>query len=260
MTKLEWGASGTRFFEAGTDRGVLYLPGMAGVPWNGLTGVKEAPSGGDPVPYYLDGQKYQNISSSEEYAATVEAFSSPMEFDVCDGTASVHNGLFITQQPRKPFSLSYRTKIGNDVDGLDHGYKIHLVYNALASPANYENTTISDTAEPLKLSWDISTIPVSVYGHKSSAHLILDSRYTDPVLMTIMEDTLYGNDVQDPSIPEAQAIANLYSLYGDLIITPLALGEYDAKGGPVQIDGPATFTIDDESVTDNGDGSFTITY
>lgn len=260
MTKLSWGDAGERFYETGADRGVLYIGNESGVPWNGLISVKESPSGGEPTPYYFDGQKYLNVASSEEFEATIVAFSSPAEFDVCDGTVSIYAGLSVTQQPRKPFGFSYRTIVGNDVDGLDHGYKLHLVYNALAAPSDYEYSTISDSADPLNLTWKITTVPAPLVGFKPSAHFILDSRTTDPELLSELEDMLYGSDMGNSSLPTAIELVDLYSNYGPLIITPLPNGEYGAKGEPVQMATGMSFTIDDDAVVDHGDGSFTINY
>lgn len=197
MPRINWGTVGERYFEAGTDRGVLYLKAVGsvfppGIPWNGLISVSEAPTGGEPKPYYVDGFKYLNVASAEEFEATIEAFSAPDEFGQCDGTTSIMNGLFVTQQPRVVFGLSYRTKIGNDVDGVDHGYKIHLVYNALAAPSDRGNTTLSDSTSPMTLSWTISTTPVEVPGIKPTAHMVVDSRKTPPDLLTQLEDILYG--------------------------------------------------------------------
>jgi hypothetical protein len=166
MAKLAWGLSGQRYFESGTDRGVLYVGTTPGVPWNGLISVSENPSGGDPVPYYMDGIKYLNVAAAEEFEATISAFSSPDEFGVCDGTALLSNGLFATQQPRKPFDLTYRTLIGNDEDGIEHGYKLHLVYNALAKPTTRENKTLERSVTPANFDWDISTLPIPVPGYK----------------------------------------------------------------------------------------------
>lgn len=194
MTKLIWGTVGNRLFEVGVDRGVLYVDNNPGVPWDGLTSVTEEPTGGEPVPYYADGLKYLNIASAEEFEATLEAFSSPSEFDICDGTAAIYAGLFITQQPRKQFGLSYRTRVGNDTEAQDYGYKIHLVYNALSSPSQRAHVTLNDESVPITLSWHISTIPPAIASFRPSAHLMLDSTKSDLDLMSILEGYLYGAD------------------------------------------------------------------
>lgn len=211
MSRITWGDTGTRFYEQGTDRGVLFLAGIAGVPWNGLKSVTESPSGGEATPYYFDGVKYQNVLSSEEFEATIKAFSSPSEFGECDGESSLANGLFVSQQPRKPFGLSYRTQIGNDLEALQHGYKIHLVYNALASPTQKDNATIGGAATPTDFSWPISTTPVEITGRKASAHLIIDSRTTDSLVLLDLENLLYGTDETSSSLPTVEEVITLFT-------------------------------------------------
>jgi hypothetical protein len=210
MARLTWGAAGERFFNLGVDRGVLYVGIDPGVAWPGLISVSESPTGGDPKPFYMDGQKYLNLSSAEEFAATITAFSRPLEFGPCDGTVPIQNGLFITQQPRKSFGFSYRTMIGNDVDGPDHAYKIHLVYNALAAPAEYNYTTVTDTPDPIQLSWGITTMPPPITGFRPTAHFVVESRYTDPGVLSDLEDILYGNEVSAASLP---TVAELIALF-----------------------------------------------
>jgi len=209
MSKLVWGAAGTRIFEAGVDRGVLYVPGLAGVPWNGLKSVNEAPDGGDPQPFYLDGMKYANISSEEDFSATLEAFSSPPEFAVCDGSKQLAAGLFATQQPRQSFGLSYRTRVGNDIKGLDLGYKIHLVYNAMASAAGRDNNTTSRSIDPTNLSWGISTRPPVVTGYRPTAHLVIHTKDVDPAKLEALEVALYGDLTTTPSLPTQAEVAAL---------------------------------------------------
>ena len=210
MSTLVWGSFGQRFYEAGIDRGVLYLPGADGVPWSGLTAVNEAPSGGTPTPYYLDGVKYLNISSLEEYEATIEAFSAPPEFTVCDGTASISNGLFVTQQPRKQFGFSYRSKVGNDIEGIDHGYKIHIVYNALAAASDRQNKSLSNNVDPVALSWAISTVPPKFSGYRPTAHFIVDSRYTNSVTLGLLENILYGYSSGNARLPDVDELIALF--------------------------------------------------
>lgn len=209
MTRLIWGNVGERFYEAGADRGVLYVPGEPGAAWSGLKAVRESVSGGEPTPYYQDGIKYLNVAAGEEFIATIEAFSAPAEFAVCDGTAQVANGLFVSQQPRKTFGLSYRSLIGNDVDGLDHGYKIHLVYNCLAAPSERNNTTISDTPSPVALSWGVTTVPKYISGNRPTAHLILDSRIVPSITMMEIEDILYGTELIDAALPSPEELIEL---------------------------------------------------
>lgn len=212
MTALEWGLVGERYFETGADRGVLFPKTGNGVPWNGLISVTEAPSGGEARPYYYDGFKYLNLASGEEFVATIDAFSSPEEFDKCDGTASVHNGLFVTQQPRESFGLSYRTKIGNDVQGADHGHKIHIVYNALAAPSDRAHATMDSSINPITFSWEISTAPVVISGFKPTAHFVIDSRKTPDFYMSAIEDILYGTAETEPTLPTPQNLMDLFMI------------------------------------------------
>lgn len=211
MTKLAWGAPGTRTYEAGVERGVLYAAGIAGVPWNGLIAVREKLSGGTPNPYYLDGIKYLNLASGEEFEATIDAFSSPREFDQCDGTSSISNGLFVTQQTRKPFGMCYRTKVGNDSVGVDYGYKLHLVYNALAAPTSHDNATLTNTPAPLQLSWSVSTLPIAIPTKKHTAHLIIDSSVAGVTRMTNVENLLYGTTTTAPRLPLPQELITLFA-------------------------------------------------
>jgi hypothetical protein len=213
MTRLEWDTVGERIFEAGVDHGVLYVDGSDGVPWNGLTSVSESSSGAELAEYYIDGIKYHQLLSAEEFIATIEAFTYPDEFDVCDGTRPAGNGLFMTQQTRKSFGLSYQSKIGNDVRGLDKGYKIHLVYNALAAPSSRQRNTLSENVEPMTFSWSITTKPQSFVGFKPTAHVVIDSVETPNDLMQDVIDILYGTDdtaARLPSVSELIAIFNSY--------------------------------------------------
>lgn len=236
MTRVSWNDVGQRFYEAGTDRGVLYLAGQAGVPWNGLVGVNENSSGGEPKAYYLDGYKYLNVATSEEYAATINAFTSPREFDACDGTAAIQNGLFATQQPRKNFGFSYRTLVGNDVDGLNLGYKIHIVYNALASPAQRSYKTNGDSAAPLTLDWSITTLPPRLTGIRPTAHFIIDSRLTPPRLLESIENILYGSNTSDARLPTAEELSDLFTgLPPIAAVNWLTNGSFELSGSNVVV-------------------------
>ena len=224
MPKLIWGSNGERFYEAGVDRGVLYVPGIAGVAWNGLKAINEAPSGGEPTPFYADGIKYANVSAAEEFNASLDAFSAPAEFGVCDGSVQIAAGLFITQQPRKLFGLSYRTMVGNDLVGLTRGYKIHLVYNALASAASRAYNTMSDSMDALELSWEITTTPPSAaFGFKPTAHFVVDSRTTPRGLLKYLEDMLYGTDTISASMISMADLIALFKNPGPNIATNLVL-------------------------------------
>lgn len=260
MSRLAWGALTERFFETGVDRGVLYVGVSAGVPWNGLVSVSESPTGGEAKPAYIDGYKFRNVASSEEFEATLEALMSPKEFDPCDGSVSTQNGLIATQQPRRSFHLSYRTKVGNAVDGADHAYKIHLVYNALAAPSQRTNTTLSGSQGLNSLSWSLTTRPPSVVGYKPTSHWIIDSRDTPTELLSAIEDILYGAASAAPRMPTAQELASIFSEYLPFTVTVLGAGAYSAEGYyGVYLLSNGAFALDNQLVTDNGDGSFTIT-
>lgn len=211
--RLAWNVVGERVFEAGVDQGVLYVDGADGVPWNGLVAVTESPSGGEVTPYYVDGVKYLNHSASEEFEATIEAYTYPDEFAVCDGTLSVANGLFALQQRRKSFGLSYRTKIGNDVDGIDHGYKIHLVYNVTAAPSERPNNTIGDSLSPDNFSWKVVTKPPTMTGYKQTAHFVIDSRETPSDLMNQITDILYGSSTTAARLPSVSELLYIFQEY-----------------------------------------------
>jgi hypothetical protein len=214
--KLVWDKVGERFYEAGTDHGVLYIPDAQGnysigYAWNGLTGVTESPSGAEANPQYADNIKYLNLISAEEFGGTIEAFTYPDEFGQCDGTASPVPGLAIGQQSRKQFGLSYRTKVGNDTSGQDFGYKLHLVYSALAAPSEKAYATINDSPEALTFSWEFTTTPVDVPGYKPSATLVLDSTKVDATALAQLEDLLYGTAGQDPRLPLPEEVIALFS-------------------------------------------------
>jgi hypothetical protein len=213
MTRLVWNSVGERLFEAGVDQGVLFVDGSDGVPWNGLLSVSESPTGADVTGYFIDGVKYLSLVSSEEFEATIEAFTYPDEFAQCDGTVSVKNGLYITQQARKPFGLVYRTKVGNDVDGIDHGYKIHIVYNALAQPTERANSSWTETIDPETFSWHIVTKPPVFAGFKQSAHFIIDSRETPSYLMHEIEDILFGYQDSEARLPSVDELLAIFTDY-----------------------------------------------
>lgn len=210
MTRLSWGTPGERYYETGVDRGVVYVDG-AGFSWNGLTSVQERSSGGEPQPFYLDGYKYVQISATEDFEATIEAISSPREFGPCDGSVELYPGLTVTQQKRKQFGLSYRTLIGNDTTGLEAGYKIHIVYNALAAPSEKNNQTQETGTELVALSWSISTNPPLASGFRPTSHFIIDTRSASPVDVLALEDILYGSEVLSPVLPTVAELVALFA-------------------------------------------------
>jgi len=195
----------------GVDRGVLYTSGNYGVAWTGLLSISEKASGGEARPFYLDGVKYLNLASAEEYEATISALGCPAEFLVCDGVVSIHNGLFAMQQRRQQFNLAYRTLVGDDISGFPGEYKIHLVYNGLAAPSQVDNNTIGDSIEPKTFSWDITSLPPSITGYKRTAHLVIDSRSADPEVLSDVEDILYGTTVTNPSMPTPDELIALFA-------------------------------------------------
>ena len=198
MARLEWDKTGERLYETGTDRGVLYVASNGtyptGVAWNGLTGVDENPSGAEANAQYADNIKYLELRSAEDFGATVTAYTYPDEFEQCDGSAEPATGMYIGQQARKMFGMSYRTKIGNDTDGDEHGYYIHLIYGATASPSQRSYKTINDSPEPIEFSWEVTTTPVNITGYKPVAHVRINSTKADPEKLAVLESVLYGSN------------------------------------------------------------------
>jgi hypothetical protein len=215
MAALTWDQVGTRFYETGVDKGVLYIPTngvySVGYAWNGLTTVTETPTGGDATPMYADNLKYLNLLSTEELTGTIEAMTYPTAFSACDGSASIGTGITISQQVRAPFGLSYRTRLGNDIDGSDYGYKIHLVYGCLASPSERAYATINDTPEAITFSWAFTTTPVAVTGRKATSLLTINSKDITSTNLTTLENILYGTSGTDPRMPLPDEIVSLLS-------------------------------------------------
>ena len=220
---LTWNNEGERFYETGVKKTVLYLkenknaeqkPYAKGVAWNGVTSISESPSGAEATALYADDIKYLNLLSNEEFAASIEAYTYPDEFAECDGSAELAAGVSIGQQPRKQFGLCYRTAVGNDVDGTEKGYKLHLIYNCLAAPTEKSYATINDSPEAITFSWDISTTPVEVPGHKPTAVVTIDSTKLDETgktKLTSLEEILYGKDTTEPRLPLPDEIATLFA-------------------------------------------------
>lgn len=198
MSKIVWDKTGERLYETGVKNGVLYLQTNGvynnGVAWNGLTAVTESPSGAEATALYADDMKYLNLYSAEEFGATIEAYTYPDEFAECDGSKEIVDGVVIGQQTRKVFGLCYRTVIGNDTDGEAHGYKLHIIYGAMASPSEKAYATINDSPEAITFSWEITTTPVNVTGAKPTASVVIDSTKADPAKLAALETILYGKD------------------------------------------------------------------
>lgn len=217
MAKITWDDTGKRLYETGTDHGVLYLLGEGGtygtgVAWNGLTAVNESPSGAEATALYADNIKYLSLMSAEEFGGTIEAYTYPDEFNQCDGNAEPQEGVIIGQQDRAIFGLSYRTLIGNDVDGQSHGYKIHLVYGAQASPSEKAYATVNDSPEAVTFSWEFTTTPVNVTGFKPTASLVIDSTKVDPTDLQTLETALYGNDsTGTPKLPLPDEVIAMFA-------------------------------------------------
>ena len=214
MSPLTWDGVGERTYETGVDHGVLYIPDNTGAyadgyAWNGLTTVTESPSGAESNPQYADNIKYLNLVSAEEFGGTIEAFTYPDEFGQCDGTATPEAGVAVGQQSRKTFGLSYRTQKGNDTEGTDHGYKLHLVYGALASPSEKAYTTINDSPEAISFSWEFTTTPVAVTGLKPTASITIDSTQVDAGALQDLEDILYGATA-DARMPLPDEVIDLF--------------------------------------------------
>ena len=214
MSKIVWDAIGEHTFETGVRNGVLYLKDAegaynTGVAWNGLTSVSESPEGAEATDLYADDIKYLTLMSAENFKATIEAYTYPVEFEECDGSATIAKGVVIGQQSRKPFGLCYRTAIGNDTDGNEHGYKLHIVYGCQASPSEKQYSTINDSPEAITFSWEVSTTPVNVTGKKPTATLIIDSTKADKAKLTALEAILYGSEQAEPRLPLPDEIATL---------------------------------------------------
>lgn len=213
MATLTWDVQGERYYETGVSKGVLYPfkegKYSKGVAWNGLTAVNESPSGAEPTPLYADNIKYLNLLSNEEFAATVEAYTYPDEFAECDGSAELAVGVSVGQQKRIPFGLSYVTKFGNDTDGQDHGYKIHLIYGALAKPSQKNYATINDSPEAITFSWELSTTPVAVPNLKPTACITINSTKVEPAKLKKIEDKLYGTETEEATLPTPAELAAL---------------------------------------------------
>ena len=214
MSKIVWDAVGEHTFETGVRNGVLYLKDAqgaynTGVAWNGLTSVSESPEGAEATDLYADDIKYLTLMSAENFKATIEAYTYPDEFEECDGSATIANGVVIGQQARKPFGLCYRTAIGNDTDGNEHGYKLHIVYGCQASPSEKQYSTINDSPEAITFSWEVNTTPVNVTGKKPTATLIIDSTKGDKAKLTALEAILYGSEQTEPRLPLPDEIATL---------------------------------------------------
>lgn len=214
MSKLVWDKTGERLYETGVKQGVLYPQAAGGtypkgVAWNGLTNIIETPSGAEATALYADDIKYLNLISTEELGGTIEAYTYPDEFAECDGSAALTAGVYIGQQNRKTFGLCYRTTLGNDVDSNAYGYKLHLVYGALAAPSEKAYATINDSPEAITFSWEFSTTPVNVAGFKPTANIVIDSTKVDAEKLAALEKILYGDTEAEARLPLPDEVAQV---------------------------------------------------
>ena len=219
MAKLTWDDTGKRLYATGVKQGVLYLLDEDGtyknaVAWNGLTAVTESPSGAEATALYADDIKYLSLMSAEEFGATIEAYTYPEEFAQCDGSASLATGVYIGQQARKTFGMCYKTTLGNDVEGNDYGYKLHIIYGAKASPSEKAYATINDSPEAITFSWEITTTPVNVAGFKPTASIVIDSTKADPTCLSALEAKLYGGESGTAELPLPDVVKTLMTPAG----------------------------------------------
>lgn len=221
MTKLVWDQTGKRYWETGVSNGVLYKkkttgePGSqttkwVGVAWNGLIGVNESPSGAELTDLWADNIKYASIRSAETFGATIEAYTYPDEFAECDGSKEAEDGVYLGQQERVAFCFCYKTKVGNDTqDESDDGYKLHIIYNATASPSEKQYSTVNDSPEANTFSWELNTTPINVTGHKPVSSIVIDSRKVNAAKLAALEAKLYGGDSSDPELPEPDELLTM---------------------------------------------------
>ena len=217
MPKILWDQTGERFYETGVSKGVLYPFASGkydkGVAWNGLTAVTESPSGAEATPLYADNIKYLNLVSAEEFGATIEAYTYPDEFAECNGEVALTTGVSIGQQPRKTFGMSYVTKLGND-ENSELGYKIHIIYGALAAPSEKAYNTVNDNPEAITFSWEVTTTPVEVTGFKPTAYVVIDSTKVDASKLAALEAKLYGNESEEATLPLPDEIVTIVGAQG----------------------------------------------
>jgi hypothetical protein len=231
MTRITWGEVGERKFQTGVDRGVLYAPGVTGVPWNGLTSIEED-SNREVSAFYLDGVKHLEYQSAGDFVGSLSAYTYPDEFDVINGIReySGEQGMFIHEQPPQRFSLCYRTKIGNDVDGIDLGYKLHILYRLSAVPSTNSFQSMDDKIAPVEFSWDLTGLPVRVPGSRPTCHLSFNSTRLDPAKLDILEDILYGTESSLPRLPTPEDIITIIAADYVILILDNGDGTWSAYG------------------------------
>lgn len=257
MSRIVWDRAGEHLYETGVDHGVLYPTKIGGgygngVPWNGLTSVSENPSGAESTGQYADNIKYLNLISAEEFGATIEAFTYPPEFGVCDGSAMPVKGVLIGQQTRRPFGLSYRTLIGNDLEGTEYGYKLHLIYGATASPSERGYSTVNDSPEAITFSWEVTTTPVEVSGYKPTASLVVDSTMVSPAALAALENILYGTADSAPRLPMPDEVFDLVGSASSITMNVSVPGPTQEVLGKTVSELQTNVTIDSNTNTISG--------
>lgn len=259
MTRLTWSENSERIFETGLDRGVLYPKDGPAVSWNGLISVDE--TGADSASeFFMDGRPFLYLPAPKEYKASLKAYTYPDEFSTLMGVTEVTDGMYVDSQMSDSFDLSYRTLIGDVVQGTSAGYKIHLVYNATVNPQGSSYQSLSDTVNPTDFSFDIQAVPVALAGYLPTAHVIIDTRHMDVTRLQELEDTLYGNSITNASVPEPQIIADLLGFGAEIIITNIGDGTWTAEGSyhNVYLLEPGIFEIDNVNAIGHGDGTYDI--
>lgn len=222
MSVITWDNVGEKIWETGVDRGVVYTPTAhgvygGGVAWNGLVSVTEKPTGAEPNDQYADNIKYLTIYSAEDFEATIEAFTYPDEFAECDGSKFIAEGVSISQQARKPFGFAYRTILGNDVEGQEFGYKLHMIYGCMVTPSEKGYETMNDSPEALTFSWDLTTIPVPVPNMKPTAHISINTTRANPTQVAELEKILYGSEDAEPRLPTPEEVIGIFTTEGAFV-------------------------------------------
>lgn len=255
MTVLTWDDTGERIYQTGVDRGVLFLQEGTAVPWNGLIGIEDS-SKSESKSIYLDGVKYLEIVTPGDFAGKLKAFTYPDEFDSVNGIGTVVEGFEVYEQPPKSFNLSYRSRIGNDIAGMDYGYKIHILYNVIANPDTYSFDTLDDSGgKPVEFGWTLTGVPEKVDRHRPAVHITIDSTKTPPEILTLIENQLYGTSSMSPTLPTIQQISEYFGYLGALIIVDNGDGTWtaiDESNGYIIMLNDTTFQIE------NADAEFTV--
>lgn len=258
--RVTWNAPEARFFDTGLDRGVLYPKGNDAVPWNGLTSVDEEGGEGAQA-YYIDGRPFLFVPKPKEYKATIKAYTYPDAFSQIMGLAEVADGMYLDSQIGESFDLSYRTLVGNGIEGADHGYKIHLVYNATVTPQSLSYESVSNSINPSTFSWEIQAVPVAIQGFRPTAHIVIDTRHMSQNRINAVESIIYGTEIKAPSMPSPQIIFDLLNFGDSIIVTDKGNGTFTVEGSydNVYMLDDGTFRVENINGTNNGDGTYTIT-